>query len=191
MIFYQVSPRNSLDQTDLWTHLLGIVVIINRYRRVQPTLGSISPRQEILGWIRKWAKHETEVSWPENSIPLWFLPLSSYSDFMSMMSWDLVEPNKSFPPTSCLLSLFYHSIKHQTRTHFEQNYSSSAHQYVLKNLLSFLLSISSHIATWVTFKQQGLVPELNKCVNLGRSSDLCLSCKNLWNAKASSWTQRV
>lgn len=166
MVFHQVSPKNSLDQTDLWTRLLGTVLIINWYRRVQPTVGSTSPRQVILGWLRKQAKHETKVSRPENSIPLWSLTLSSYSDFMSMMSWDLVEPNKSFPPIRCLLSLFYHSIKHQTRTRFEQSYWSSAHQYVLKNSLSFLLYISSHIATQVTFKQQGLVPELNKCVEL-------------------------
>lgn len=43
-------------------------------------MGSTSPRQVMLGWIRKQAKHDTEVSWPENSIPVWFLPLSSYSE---------------------------------------------------------------------------------------------------------------
>jgi hypothetical protein len=59
-----------------------IASIISWYNKAQPTVGSTIPRQVVLGYIRKVAKHEP-VSKPASSILSWFLLPGSNWELLS------------------------------------------------------------------------------------------------------------
>lgn len=64
--------RNSLDQTSLWAYLWVTVVIVNRYKRAQFTVGVTIPTQVILNYIGMLVEYKLPWESYGKPSPPWF-----------------------------------------------------------------------------------------------------------------------
>lgn len=75
--------RSFLDQNDLWGMPVGLVLLSNEGRRVQPTAGNTTPRQWVLGSGRKLTEHGLVSELASDPPPWSLLPIPVWGSYLN------------------------------------------------------------------------------------------------------------